>query len=164
MAVGTDYHPFDRLVGWVDRWAAEHPDVGVLVQRGVTAPTQHARSVDLIGYDDLMAAMAAADVVVTQGGPATIMDARAHGHRPIVVPRHGSLGEHVDDHQVRFTAWMVQRDLVSTATTEEELCSLLDEAIGDPSTFRIPPDGGQVEGTIAEFRRVVEPLIGHRHH
>ncbi|MCB0978083.1 MAG: hypothetical protein KDB02_11555 [Acidimicrobiales bacterium] len=162
VAVGTDYHPFDRLVGWVDRWAAANPDVPVLVQRGVTAPTRHARSVDLLGYDELTGAMADADVVVAQGGPATIMDARARGHRPIVVPRHGSLGEHVDDHQVRFTAWMVERDLVSTATTEAELASLLDQAMSDPKTFRIPPDGGQVDETIAAFRQVVEPLFGHR--
>jgi UDP-N-acetylglucosamine transferase subunit ALG13 len=162
VAVGTDHHPFDRLVGWVDRWAGAHPEVPVLVQRSVTAPTTHARSVDLIAYDDLMAAMAGADVVVAQGGPATIMDARARGHRPIVIPRQGSLGEHVDDHQVRFTAWMVERDLVTTATTEDELGGLLDRAVADPTTFRIPPDGGEVEETITAFRRVVEPLLGRR--
>ena len=33
------------------------------------------------------------DVVIAQGGPATIMDARSVGHRPIVVPRRGHLDE-----------------------------------------------------------------------
>ncbi len=24
VTVGSDHHPFDRLVGWVDRWMDEH--------------------------------------------------------------------------------------------------------------------------------------------
>lgn len=161
-AVGTDYHPFNRLIGWVDSWAGANPDVPVLVQRGVAAPTIHARSVDLLGYEELTGAMADADVVISQGGPATIMDARARGHMPIVVPRRAALGEHVDDHQVRFTAWMVSHGLVATAESEEELHGLLDAVVEDPQKFRIAPDGGHFEETIAAFRRVVDPLIGGR--
>ena len=47
----------------------------------------------MLGYDELVSAMAEADVVIAQGGPATIMDARSVGHRPIVVPRRGHLDE-----------------------------------------------------------------------
>ena len=38
--VGTDHHPFDRLVGWSDAWAREHPDVAVVVQYGHVACTR----------------------------------------------------------------------------------------------------------------------------
>ncbi len=34
VTVGTDHHRFDRLIGWVDRWAAAHPEARVLVQHG----------------------------------------------------------------------------------------------------------------------------------
>ncbi len=163
VTVGTDHHPFDRLIGWVDAWAAHHPDVQVLVQRGESAVPIHVQSVEMIGYDDLVAAMARADAVVAQGGPGGIMDARSVGHRPIVVPRQGSLGEHVDDHQVAFTRWMAQRELVWLVASASELTELLDRAMADPQALRIPPHGGVLEATITAFRAVVDPLLAQRH-
>ncbi len=163
VTVGTDHHPFDRLIGWVDAWAALHPGVRVLVQRGESAVPIHLESVEMIGYDELVAAMASADAVVAQGGPGGIMDARSVGHRPIVVPRRGTLGEHVDDHQVAFTNWMAERDLVWLVTSASELTELLNQAMDDPQALRIPPDGGAVEVTISAFRAVVEPLLARRH-
>ena len=162
VTVGTDHHPFDRLIGWVDAWAAKHPGVRVLVQRGESAVPVHLESVEMIGYDELVAAMASADVVVAQGGPGGIMDARSVGHRPIVVPRRGTLGEHVDDHQVAFASWMAERELVWLVASASELTELLDQAMADPTTLRIPPDGGAVEATIAAFRAVVDPLLAGR--
>lgn len=165
VTVGTDHHPFARLVAWIDAWAADHPDVAVLVQRGTTpAPSDRpsVRWVEMVGYDDLVAAMAGADAVVAQGGPAAIMDARSVGHRPIAVPREGSRGEHVDDHQLRFTTWAATRDLVWRATTEAELVGLLDRALADPAALRIPPDAGGAPATIAAFRTLVDPLLADR--
>ncbi len=159
VTVGTDHHPFARLVGWIDDWAADHPEVAVLVQRGSTAATDHAESVEMVPYDELVAAMAGADAVVAQGGPAAIMDARSVGHRPIVVPRRGTLGEHVDDHQVTFTAWMAERELIHLAGDEAELGHLLDRAVADPTTLRIDPDAGAAAATVATFGYVVEPLL-----
>ncbi|MEO6629183.1 MAG: glycosyltransferase [Aquihabitans sp.] len=159
MTVGTDHHPFDRLVGWVDRWAERNPAVEVLIQRGNSAEPTFATSIPLMGYDELVGAMAAADAVVAQGGPAGIVDARSVGHRPIVVARRPELHEHVDGHQVRFTRWMAERGTITLADDEAELGRLLDQAIRDPSTFRIELDHGDVAQTVAAFAAVVEPLI-----
>lgn len=159
VTVGTDHHPFDRLMGWIETWASEHVGVAVLVQRGHSAVPAGVESVDMVAYDRLVAAMAGADAVVTQGGPAAIMDARSVGHRPVVVPRRGTLGEHVDDHQVAFTSWMADRELVWLATSQDELAGLLDRAIADSAALRIPPDQGAVDTTIAAFAAVVDPLI-----
>lgn len=159
VTVGTDHHPFDRLVGWMASWASAHPEVAILLQRGESTPPAGLDSVVMLGYDDLVAAMAGADVVITQGGPAAIMDARSVGRRPIVVPRRGDLGEHVDDHQVRFARWMADRDLVDLATTEVELIAQLERGLAEPSSLRIAPDGGAVATTISAFAAVVDPLI-----
>lgn len=162
VTVGTDHHRFDRLIGWVDRWAADHPEVEVTVQHGTAAPPTHGTSVVMMGYDELVAAMAAADAVVAQGGPATIMDARSVGHRPIVVPRRGHLDEVVDDHQVAFTDWMAAKELVWLAGDEDELRQLLDDALADPTRVRIPPERGAAAATIDAFRAVVDPLLVRR--
>lgn len=159
VTVGTDHHPFDRLVDWIDSWSRANPEVAILLQRGESAPATTVDSVAMLPYDDLVAAMAGADVVIAQGGPAAIMDARSVGRRPIVVPRRGDLGEHVDDHQVRFATWMAERDLVGLAITESELVAQLERGLADPSSLRIAPDGGRVEATISAFAAVVDPLI-----
>lgn len=159
VAVGTDHHPFDRLVQWADRWAARHPDVRVLVQRGEAPGTETADSAPMLAWGELVAAMATAEVVVTHGGPATIMDARSVGRRPVVVPRRPELGEHVDGHQVTFATWMADRDLVAMPTTEAEFDAHLDRILVDPAAWRIPPDADNIDSTLIAFRAVVDPLL-----
>lgn len=159
VTVGTDHHRFDRLIGWVDAWAAAHPEVDLLVQHGTADAPAHGRAVAMLGYDELVAAMRDAAVVVAQGGPATIMDARSVGQRPIVVPRRAAHDEVVDDHQVAFTAWMAGKDLIWAAEDEGDLVRELDAALADPGRVRIPPDDGAAPETIAEFAAVVDPLV-----
>ncbi len=162
VTVGTDHHPFDRLVDWVDRWAARHLDVEILLQRGTTAAlvaSPNIRSVDMLAYDDLVGAMAGADAVVAQGGPGGILDARSVGHRPIVVPRRHDLGEHVDDHQVRFAAWMAERGSIDVASDEADLAARLDAVLADPTTQRVAPDAGAGAAAVERFRAIVDPLV-----
>ncbi len=162
VTVGTDHHRFDRLIGWVDRWAEAHPEAELLVQHGTADPPGHGTAVVMLGYDELVAEMAAADVVIAQGGPATIMDARSVGQRPIVVPRLGRFQEVVDDHQVAFTDWMADKELVWLARDEAELHELLDAALAEPARVKIPPERGASAATIDAFRAVVDPLADRR--
>ncbi|WP_426573415.1 glycosyltransferase [Aquihabitans sp. McL0605] len=162
VTVGTDHHRFDRLIGWVDRWAADHPEAEVLVQHGTATAPQHGTAVVMLGYDELVGEMARADVVIAQGGPATIMDARSVGQRPIVIPRLGALNEVVDDHQVAFTDWMAAKELVWLAADEDELRHLIDAAIARPDRVKIPPERGASAATIEAFRAVVDPLTDRR--
>lgn len=159
VTVGTDHHRFDRLVRWIDDWAAAHPDRTVLVQHGTAAAPAHATGVAMLAYDDLVGAMAEATVVVAQGGPATVMDARSVGRRPIVVPRVARLHEVVDDHQVTFGRWALDRELVLLAEDEDQLCRLLDAALDEPSLVLIPPVGGAADTTIEAFGQVASPLL-----
>ena len=100
--VGTDHHPFDRLVGWVDAWAAGARDARVVVQHGSARPPAHAEGVRVLPPDELSDLLGRATAVVCHGGPGTIAAVRAAGLLPIVVAREPSRREHVDDHQARF--------------------------------------------------------------
>ena len=101
---GTDHHPFDRMVEWVDAAAVRHPDVRFVIQHGLTRPPSVAEGHEFLAHDRLVALLGEASVVVCHGGPGTIMDAREAGHVPLCVPRDPQLGEHVDGHQQRFAA------------------------------------------------------------
>jgi UDP-N-acetylglucosamine transferase subunit ALG13 len=159
VSVGTDHHPFERLVRWADAWAAAHPERRVLVQRGTAPPATVADAPAYLPFEELRAGMAGATVVVSHGGPATIMDARASGHLPIVVPRQPGQGEHVDDHQVRFARWMQLRGQVVVAETEDDLHALLDEALAAPDRFRVDTDDPDVRAAVARLGQLIDGLL-----
>lgn len=119
--VGTDHHPFPRLMDWLESWVDAHPDTELTVQHGATRPCRNATNVAMADPADLVVMYGSADAVVLQGGPGGIMDARQAGRTPIVVPRLAALGEVVDDHQVDFTHRLARQGLIRLAESEAEL-------------------------------------------
>jgi UDP-N-acetylglucosamine transferase subunit ALG13 len=126
---GTDHHPFDRMVRWIDEAATRHRDVHFVVQHGVTRPPRVAEGHDFLGHAVLAEMLGRATVVVCHGGPGTITDAREAGHVPLCIPRDPRLGEHVDDHQQRFAKLVggvgVVREITSVDDFNAELAAAL---------------------------------------
>jgi hypothetical protein len=70
--VGTDCHPFDRLVTWMDAWAAQAGSrAKVVVQHGSSRAPAVAEAIDFLPHDALREEISSSDVVVSHGGPAT---------------------------------------------------------------------------------------------
>jgi UDP-N-acetylglucosamine transferase subunit ALG13 len=155
VSVGTDHHPFERLIDWTLAAKAEL-DLDVVVQRGSTPERDGLESVDYVSPVELEAMMQSADVVVSHGGPGTIALALRSGHRPVVVPRDPSLGEHVDDHQLRYVSQLDADQIVDVATTLDDFLSLL-------SADRAPLDTGRLdderEASVAQFAGLVDRLM-----
>ncbi len=120
VTVGTDHHPFERLIGWAENWAARVEDWEVQVQHGRTRPPRHGIGFDFCSHDRLQELFETSDVIVTHGGPATITEARRLGHRPIVVPRDPRLGEHIDNHQQLFARRLGAAGVVELTETEDD--------------------------------------------
>lgn len=159
VAVGTDHHPFDRMIAWIDSWSAANPGVSVLVQRGTSAATESCGSVELLPHPDLCERFARAVAVVSHGGPSTVMDARMAGRLPIVMARDPRFGEHVDDHQMRFADHLKRHDLARVVDDEAALHAAIDAALADPGDFSVPVDGSAITGVV-EFARVMDQLLG----
>lgn len=159
ISVGTDKHPFDRLVGWIDRWAADHPDIPVFVQYGTSAAPASAPGAVLIPHAELVALIASADVVVAHGGPSTVMDVRSSGRLPIVVARNPGLGEHVDEHQMRFADHLAHHAMALRAESEAELRDLIDRGLADPSSLRLDVEGDAVPPGIVAFANHMNRLL-----
>lgn len=133
VTVGTDHHPFTRLISWVDDWAQSRSDVLLIVQHGSSHPSRGGTNHKLLGSDCLDEEYAAADVVISQVGPGTIADANRAGHRPIVVPRDPALGEVVDDHQVAFGDFMSARNRCVSVRSREDLVGQLEAYLAVPT-------------------------------
>jgi UDP-N-acetylglucosamine transferase subunit ALG13 len=164
VTVGTDHHPFDRLVTWADAWVMSGRANGTecLIQTGTSQPPQRAGWRDYLRYDEMVEAMQRSVAVVCHGGPATIMDARRLGRVPIVVPRSSRLGEHVDDHQQRFAARMAELGQVHRPQTQDELFELLDRALADPGAYELHETGDGIAEAIGCFDKMVSELVNGR--
>jgi len=160
VSVGSDHHPFDRLIRWLDSWMdCRQPDVDLVVQYGTAARPRHGQAHDFMPHADLMALMSSAQVVVLQGGPMGILEARGVGRKPVVVPRLRALGEVVDDHQVPFCAEMAKAGEVFMAHTEAELQEVLDGLYQDPAEGLLTaPESSHIEAAARRFGELVVTL------
>jgi UDP-N-acetylglucosamine transferase subunit ALG13 len=162
VTVGTDHHRFDRLMTWVESWVPPAgASVEILVQHGFSRTPVHLPARFSLDVSELQSALRSADVIVTQGGPGGIMDARRVGIRPICVARSASLGEAVDDHQKAFTRHVASLGEVVLVASESELHLALDAGALDPNMYRIDPVPATSAETIAAFAKVVESVVGH---
>ena len=162
VTVGTDYHPFHRLVDWVDRWLAgyEGPPLRCMVQHGSSAAPREAEGVKELPFEEIRELCTEATVIVCQGGPASVALAREVGRRPIVVARSSRLGEHVDDHQIAFARRLDREGVATCAETESDFALALTEAIANPGSVQVPPGlSPEIHGTVARFAKIAEELL-----
>jgi len=163
VTVGTDHHRFDRLMDWLEHWNASRPGaVRWIVQHGSSRPLDGAENLDLLPRDGLLDLLRGADLVLTQGGPGGIMDSRACGTVPIVVPRLARLQEVVDDHQVAFARQLARGGLVVVAESEADLHAALDRAVADPDALAVGESTSDVSQTVARFAEAVGQLLARK--
>lgn len=141
---GTDHHPFDRMVEWVDAAARRHPEVRFIIQHGATRPPVVAEGHGFLSHDRLVDALSEASAVVCHGGPGLITEALEAGHVPLCMPRDPALGEHVDGHQQRFARLVGEAGIVRLVPSLEDFHRELDSAL-----VQAPGSGAAYEATEA---------------
>lgn len=159
VTLGTDHHPFARLVDWVDTWAGEHPARRCVIQHGTAPAPRHAEGHAMLDPADIPGLMARARIVVGHAGPGTLLDARAAGRLPVLVPRRARLGEVVDDHQVTFGRWMDGRGLARCAEDEPAVRHHLDAALDDAAPYEVVVDGSAPPPAVILFGDLVDGLL-----
>lgn len=159
VSVGTDHHPFDRLIRSVLLWSrARNESVRLIVQHGSSAPSAVGEDYHLLARDDLLRAYEEAHVIVTQVGPGTIADVNEVRRRPIVVPRDPHRGEVVDDHQYAFGRFMDRMGYAWQAETAYELDQHMTRAAADPTHTCLensPPEPALAAAALARIASTV---------
>lgn len=109
VTVGTHEQPFNRLVEYMDKWAADH-DEEVIIQTGFsTYEPKNCEWSKLYPYAKMVELVEKARIVITHGGPSSFIMPLQIGKVPIVVPRKKEFDEHVNDHQVEFSKAVAER-------------------------------------------------------
>ncbi len=120
VAVGTQF-PFDRLIKYMDDWAAKHDEeVIAQISDGSYIP-QNMKWERFLNGEQYNQNIKEASVFVSHAGMGNIISAREQQTPIIVMNRQFALGEHRNDHQADGLKWMAKLTGVYTASTEEEL-------------------------------------------
>jgi UDP-N-acetylglucosamine--N-acetylmuramyl-(pentapeptide) pyrophosphoryl-undecaprenol N-acetylglucosamine transferase len=82
----------------------------------------------MVPADELLAAMAEADVVVGHCGVGTTLTAMNAGHFGVLVPREAVHGENVDDHQVTLATELARLGLAATPRVDDLDLGVLESA------------------------------------
>jgi len=156
VSVGTDHHKFDRLMDWVDAWNG--PESEFIIQRGTSKESALYKGESLIPHGELCQLFATADVVISHGGPSTVMDVRKAGKMPIVVPRDPAYGEHIDNHQMLFAEHLKKTGVARVATEQDQLYSLINLALKTPEDFWVSKRTGSLPGVL-KFGEIVDNIL-----
>jgi UDP-N-acetylglucosamine transferase subunit ALG13 len=161
VSVGTDYHQFDRLIGWIDRWLEAGGDrrARVIVQGGASTPPRQAEGRTFLPYAEMQAMTAEAAVVVCQAGPGTVALVSSLGKRAVIVPRRADLDEVVDDHQRAFASRLAADGGVVMVEEEAALHEVLDRALADPDWLMLDEGDAVEDGAVARVEALVEGLF-----
>ena len=109
VTVGTHEQQFDRLVKYMDEWAASHEEKIVMQTGYCTYEPINCSWEKFFSFQDMNRLVRDARIVITHGGPSSFIMALQFGKIPIVVPRQKKYGEHVNDHQLEFCKTVTEK-------------------------------------------------------
>lgn len=159
VTVGTHEQPFNRLVEYMDKWAADH-DEEVVIQTGFsTYEPKNCRWQKLFPYQEMISNVGKARIVITHGGPSSFIMPLQVDKIPIVVPRKKEYNEHVNDHQVEFCNRVADRQ--GNIIVVEDV-NMLGDKIGDYENTVEQMKGGlksNNEKFCEAFEQIVEKLV-----
>jgi len=126
VTVGTHEQPFDRLVKYMDKWAENH-DEKVFIQRGYSLyEPKFADHSDFLTTEEMFEYMDKSRIIVTHGGPSSYIYPLQIGKTPIVVPRKKEYGEHINNHQVKFSKEMENKFGIIVIENINDLSKVID--------------------------------------
>lgn len=151
VTLGTQAFQLDRLLRALDRLPG---DEELVIQCGhATFRPARAEWHDQLSYEDLVAQVRRARVVVCHAGVGSVLTALEQGRRPVVVPRLHAHGEAVDDHQVPFARRLAGAGYV---TLVEDL-ETLPEALA--AELPVAARGGAGGGLAADLRGYLGQIV-----
>jgi len=140
--------PFDRLITYMDEWAAANPTVDVRAQigDGEYEPRHMAfdRKLAQNEFDDVLSR---ADFIVAHAGMGSVIQAAEFQKPIIILPRLQEWGEHTTNHQVDTANWLRDRPGIKVVESKDALFSTVQDWLVAPEY----PDGALSKTAPPEF-------------
>ena len=152
LTVGTQ-RPFDRLVRIVDDAAPGLPmPVVAQVGKGRYRP-RNMEWHPFLGPVAFARLVADCSLIVSHAGIGTVVVAQRFGKPLILFPRRGTLGEHVNDHQLATVQALRGRRGIHVGMSAEELLVLVGQAVEPAVLEDDTPERARLRETVAAFLR-----------
>ena len=126
VTVGTQI-PFDRLIHYVDKWAAESQERSSVVAQ-VGKSNFHSENISVLTSvepEQFEEYITKSDFIISHAGMGSILTALRVKKPIIIFPRSAALGEHRNDHQMATARSFENVEGVYVATTEDDLLEIL---------------------------------------
>lgn len=162
VTVGTARDSFRRLLEAMDELAAgELRDHEIVMQVGHDEfRPRHCAYETLMPRDRFTELLERADVVVAHGGGGTLLQVFRTGRVPVAMPRLGSRGECLDDHQVDLVRALAEEGRVVPAYEPEDLPGAIRAAL-QRNRQAAPPPASRMVGLVADaIRELIGPPDG----
>ena len=160
VTVGTHEQPFDRLIKYVDELKGDGTiEDEVVIQSGYsTCHVRNCRTEKMFEPSEMMGYFNDARIIITHGGPSSIIRCLELGKIPIVVPRQKKYGEHINDHQLDFCRAMAGR--YDNIIVAEEMADLKDAILKYDSlaASKKPHGFGNNKNFVEGLERIVGEL------
>lgn len=128
--VGSQKFQFNRLLKKVDDLIEEGIICDdVIAQTGhCTYQPKHYEGKAFMSREEMAENMKKADIVLTHGGTASIMESVEMGKRVVAVPRNKEYNEHVDDHQEEIIKQLSDDGIIEGCMDIDDLGRALETA------------------------------------
>nr|WP_200354839.1 glycosyltransferase [Pelagicoccus mobilis] len=139
VTVGSDV-PFDRLLKAMDEWAdSTKLKVEIFAQVGNSDYSpQYFEYTKFLTPSEFKTRLSNCDYVVAHTGMGTILSALRQQKPILTLPRHGSLGETRNDHQIATANHLLELGIIEVAFDETELKQKLEKLSKNASSSDIP--------------------------
>jgi UDP-N-acetylglucosamine transferase subunit ALG13 len=126
VTTGTQF-PFDRLLSFVDEWAAVNKKIHIVAQTGNTE--FRSQNMELHPYlepKEYKKYLEKAEVIIGHVGTGTMIDAQKYGIPAILMPRKFELNEHRSEHQAATAEQFKEKTGIYIVEDQFELVQLLE--------------------------------------
>lgn len=115
VTLGTVSYPFKRLAVFINAYAKEYPNEKIIIQQGYTQGFIKLRNMELnrfLTVTEMVKKIKSARLVIAHGGEGSIYTILRYAkNKPIIFPRIPTLGEHVDDQQIKASEFLSKHKL-----------------------------------------------------
>lgn len=160
VTVGTHEQPFDRLIKAMDQLKEQNiikEDVFIQIGHSLYKP-KFCDWVKFIDFSEMKERMANAKIIITHGGPTSILFALHNGKIPIVVPRQKKFKEHVDNHQVSFCKKLDEQRKIIPIFDVEYIADRIQRYKGIIQDLEINKSNWRLGGDISQFIEALDTL------
>ena len=161
VTVGTHEQPFDRLIECVDNLKRDGKIADdVFIQTGYsTYVPKYCEWKSMLPYTEMERMISEARIIISHAGPSSFLAPLRIGKIPVVVPRMKKYNEHVNDHQVKFSRAVAERQdniiLVEDVDTLGDVIVHYDELMASKATGL---NSNNVT-FIKEFKQIIDDLM-----